>query len=110
MRLTPIARARSGIIHRTIANDAKPGNPVWGGPASSLEIPRRSPGPKHGPPRGQLFHLLGIPIPIRADLLADPGAIMFSQPSALRRTPVRSIEGDSRKGMACPSLDFGKEA
>jgi hypothetical protein len=36
-------------------------------------------------------------------------ATTFPHPSASRPIPVESIKGDLRKGIGCPSLDFGNE-
>ena len=56
---------------------------------------------------GELLDLVGIEVEIGADVLLDPACDDFSPPLGHTSDPVESIEDDLRKGIGCPSLDFG---
>jgi hypothetical protein len=72
------------------------------------EIHDRPPGHGAGRDGGHLLDVVGVEVQFRPDILVDPGrATILSHPSAIRSTPVRSIDGDLRNGIGDPSLDFG---
>ena len=91
-----IARSPGTAARPPAARPSAPGDPRW------------SPGPRRGPRR---------PPPARCRRRRGPSsaptsswtrrATTFPHPSAIRSTPVRSIDDDLRKGIGGPSLDFG---
>ena len=71
------------------------------------EIGDGAPGDGAGGGDGHPLDVVGVEVQLGPDLLVDAAATTLPHPSASRSTPARSIDGDLRKGIECPSLDFG---